>query len=331
MPANLLVGNCSNANGPTDMSKLRKMRSRLLVPITIAGILLTTKANAIDITTTFDSNTLASTVLQGHSSGVYVQDNNYWGDDYGIASGTYKNLSFAPLSNISTGIVMTTGSAQGAKGPNNTSSYSVINGGGPFLNYDNYDGKGSNIDLYDVATLAIGFTCYTEQHLSFEFAFGSEEYYEYVNSPYNDCFFSFLDSNPISLSRDSNGDAISVNNNFFHVDNRPKGWEEYDANGENYSPCKGTAAGISELQYDGFTPSLKTTFTVEPGYHSLYFVIGDAGDHNFDSGVFLTRALWDSTDPDGTHEVVVPEPASASILGFGILALIRRNKRKSNV
>src|SRR5207249_2991297 len=135
-------------------------------------------------------------------------------------------------------------------------------------------------------------------------------------SPYNDTFLTLLDNNPVTLSRDGNGNPITVDNMFFHVDNRPQGWGEYDFNGQNFLPANGVQAGIDELQYDGFTPTLKTTFTVDAGVHTLTFVIGDAGDTVFDSGVFISNGLSNSTDDDGTGEDAVPEPVS--LLGMGV-------------
>ncbi|MBI1331669.1 MAG: PEP-CTERM sorting domain-containing protein [Armatimonadetes bacterium] len=280
-------------------------------------------ALAIDITTTNSPSDLADKLFSNVAGGVTIMGSAYTGSD--VAAGTYRNLSFAPLSYISSGILLTTGDAQIAKGPNDQDFAGIDNGGGSET-FVNYDGNGTNAVLNDVAKLSITFSSDSRQSLSFDFSFGSEEYFEWVNSDYNDTFLTFIDSNPITLSRDLNNNPITVNNQFFRVDNRPQGWGEFDVLG-NYSHCNGTASGISELQYDGFTPVLKTTFTVDPGVHTLTFVIGDAGDNIYDSGVFISRALSSSGDDDGTGEDPAPEPSSFLGLGVALWGFQRLRRR----
>jgi hypothetical protein len=222
---------------------------------------------------------------------------------------------------------MTTGDAQLAKGPND-SEFQGIDNGGPSESFLNYDGLGNTTDLNNVAKLMVTFSCESELKLSFNFSFGSEEFYEYVNSPYNDSFLTFIDNDPVTLSRDLNGNAITVNNQFFRVDNRPQGWSEVDFNGENFLAAGGTQAGIDELQYDGFTPTLKTTFTVGAGTHTLSFVIGDAGDGIYDSGVFIANGLADSDDDNGTGEDPTPEPATVLGLSVALVGFAAARRRK---
>lgn len=73
-------------------------------------------------------------------------------------------------------------------------------------------------------------------------------------------------------------------------------------------------------------PVLRTTFTVAPCDHTVTFVIGDAGDNIYDSGVFISRGLGSSGDDDGTHEDPTPEPASLLALGGAIVAYAKRRR-----
>lgn len=285
-------------------------------------------AYAIDIFPTDSAEILGNSIFSELSDHVSVNNSFYTGSS--MAAATYDNLNFSPFHSLRSGILLTTGDAMIARGPNDADSAGVDNLG-PQESFLNYDGNGANADLYNVAKLSIEFECDARASLSFRFAFGSDEFFEWVNSPYNDTFLALIDNNPVTLSRDLNGNPITVNNQFFRIDNRPQGWGEYDYNGPdggNYSPCAGTPEGIAELQYDGFTPVLRTTFTVDPGQHVLTFAIGDAGDQIYDSGVFISQVLGDSTDDDGTDEDPVPEPSS--IIGItaalGGLALRRRRR-----
>lgn len=299
--------------------------SKIFSLISFVGF--TTTSFGININPTSISSTLTDALVGDLPNGVTILGSSFTGVDGSAA--TYNGLSYSRFAKVKSGVLLTSGSALLAAGPN-TSEYEGIDNGGPQDTFDNYDGNGNSLSLNDVCRLDIDFTSTTTRKLSFSFVFGSEEYYEYVNSPFNDAFFAFMDSNPNSLALDSNDNPITVNNRFFGVDNRGEGWSEYDYNNENYLPINSDANLLNELQYDGFTPVLKTTFTVTPGQHRISFVIGDAGDSVYDSGVFLARAFQSSTNDDGTgYDDPVPEPSSIAAVGFGVLALSRRRKKKS--
>ena len=272
---------------------------------------------AIDITPSHDGTILGDAIFGNVASGITLQSSTYIGADQAAAK--YRNLDFAPFAKMRSGILLTTGNALIARGPNDL-EYAGEDNGGPSGTFMNYDGNGAVADLLDVARLDVHFTSDSTQKLYFDFSFGSEEYFEWVNSPYNDTFLSLLDDNPVTLSRDLVDNPITVNNQFFRVDNRPAGWSDTDYVGNHSTPA-GLDAGIAELQYDGFTPMLRTTFTVSAGDHVLSFVIGDAGDRIYDSGVFISRALGSGTGDDGTDDDPVPEPVAAVALGLGILAM----------
>lgn len=289
-----------------------------------AAACLTSLAPAISITTTNDAELLAAAIFGEEADGVDILSTSYSGAD--MASGTYTNLEFAPFATMTSGLLMTTGNAQLAIGPNEEDSAGVDNLG-PNQTFTNYDGTNS-AELINVAKLTIQFYTDQTQHLSFDFTFGSEEYYYYTNSPFNDAFFAFLDNNPTTLSLDSNNHPITINNQFLTIDNRPNDPVNFPyENGYGLPdlPGSGNPAGIDELQYDGFTPVLRTTFTASQGYHSLTFVIGDAGDGVLDSGVFISRGLGSGNDDDGTD--LEPESASFLALALGFAGVWRHRKR----
>ena len=100
------------------------------------------------------------------------------------------------------------------------------------------------------------------------FVFGSEEYPEWVNTSFNDVFGAYLNGTQVAF--DSNGHPITINGPFFNSSN-----VVYDAQ-------NGT-------EYDGSTPILKTKAQLTGGStgNTLTFIVCDAGDHIYDSGVFI--------------------------------------------
>ena len=113
--------------------------------------------------------------------------------------------------------------------------------------------------------------------LSFDLAFQTEEYPEYVNQGFNDGFLAELDVSdwsvagevitaPHNFAFDAAGNIVSVNSSFFDP---------------------GQVVEATGTQYDGSTPLLRVQTPVTPGNHSLYLSIFDAGDHILDSGAFI--------------------------------------------
>jgi hypothetical protein len=77
--------------------------------------------------------------------------------------------------------------------------------------------NGKNNAVFDACVLQFQFRCTTEAYVptvSFRYIFGSEEYYEYVNSPFNDVFGFYLNGENIARIRDSDTDfdIVSINN-----------------------------------------------------------------------------------------------------------------------
>ena len=113
--------------------------------------------------------------------------------------------------------------------------------------------------------------------LSFELAFQTEEYPEFVNSAYNDGFIAELDTSDWNVS----GSTISAPHNFA-FDN---GGHIVSVNSSFFDP--GQVVVATGTQYDGSTPLLNVQTPVTPGLHSLYLSIFDASDHILDSGAFV--------------------------------------------
>lgn len=132
-------------------------------------------------------------------------------------------------------------------------------------------------DAYDSQTLRLDFTTPAGQDcLNLDFKFFSEEFPEFVNAGYNDGFIAELDASTWSTSNQTinapldfaagYGDRVAV---------------------DTVGPTIVDPANSVGTTYDAATKLLTTKTVVGPGAHSIYLSIFDAGDHIYDSAVFL--------------------------------------------
>ncbi len=190
---------------------------------------------------------------------------------------------------IESGVVLSSGNIADAAGPNTTESIST-----------DFDGPGDP----DLEGLIPGFTTNDAAVLefdfvgaggtfSFEYVFASEEYNEFVGSPFNDVFGFFLDGQNIALLPGTNI-AVSINN----VNN--------GSNSQFYNDNSLFDLGSPTpflTQADGFTVVLQATGTIGPGTHHIKLAIADAGDGILDSWVFLKAESFVSGDSDVAVEI----------------------------
>jgi hypothetical protein len=159
---------------------------------------------------------------------------------------------------------MTTGDVAIADPPNDSPSAGVENG------TSSRNVNDPSILKVDVNVPA-GNNC-----LAIDGAFYSEEYPEFVGSQFNDAFIAELDNN--SWTYDPTTNLVTAPDNFAFDENH----NQLTVNSVSF-----TAQGSTGLQYDGSTRLLAMSTPVTPGPHSLYFSIYDAGDHIYDSAMFL--------------------------------------------
>lgn len=157
---------------------------------------------------------------------------------------------------------------------------------------------------------------------SFEFAFFSAEYPEFVCTDYNDRFIAILESSGLdttklpmgqckagtakptcNISYDSMGQPVTINNGFFDVCDSYSG---PNADGVMVSnTCTKPSSLLARTGYDrvpvgstlkvgGGTGWLRTTAPVTPGETiKLRFIILDEGDAQYDSSVLIDNFKWD--------------------------------------
>ena len=234
---------------------------------------------------------------------------------WNINSNTIPSLGFYANQN---GILLTTGNAQVAVGPNNSGTKTQA----PALPIE------GDVDLAilsgsiirNVAVLEFDFVA-TASTLSFDYIFGSEEYPEWVGTAYNDVFGFFLSGPGITGPFSNNAKNIALLptgeyvmiNNVNHFNNTPY----YTNNGTGTTPLLNP-----DVQYDGLTKKLKATSDLQYGglYH-IKFAIANVADTAYDSGLFISNFTNSNPTPQTLKTVtfnadniqIYPNPASEVI------------------
>jgi len=122
--------------------------------------------------------------------------------------------------------------------------------------------------------------------LSFRFKFLSEEFPEFVGSPYNDAFIAELDQSPQWTASDNQSPSIKAPNSFATTRN---GQDIISVNATGVA--KVSRAAARGTTYDAATGKLRASTPVTPGNHLLYLSLFDQGDRQWDSAVFIDRLL----------------------------------------
>lgn len=205
----------------------------------------------------------------------------YTGANRAIAyfNGSYSNIG------LNYGILMTSGSAKNAIGPNNPADRGVRNN----LPGDTALTRICGDSTYDASILEFDFVPYADT-VSFNFVFGSEEYPQFTCCKVNDVFAFFISGPGISGTRNIAlvpNTAIPISINTLNGDCTKLsdcGGGCCNSNSEYYIDN----SGGSSIQYTGFTKVMKALSPVECGraYH-IRIAIADGGDGYYDSGVFL--------------------------------------------
>jgi len=192
---------------------------------------------------------------------------------------------------LNSGILLCTGNTINAIGPNNAAGKGTNVGGGGYSLLANLI---PGYSIYDAAVLEFDFVPLSDT-IKFEYVFASEEYPEYVNSNFNDVFGFF-----ISGANPSGGNYVDKNIAIIPGTTLPVSIDNVNNGTTNSGPCTNCAYYVNNtngttIQYDAFTTVLTSWALVTPclTYH-IKIAIGDAGDHIYDSGVFLKAGSFRS-------------------------------------
>lgn len=272
----------------------------------------------VTVNNTFTAQQLIEDKLIGTNSGIEAFNFQFNGMDANlvtIQAGFFQN---GGVIGTQSGIILATGDADLAEEANNSDNA----GDNVFVFYQDPDLNSiASNTTNDAAVLEFDFIP-EGNLLSFNYAFASEEYNEYVNDIYNDVFGFFLtgpDGNTINIAIAANDDVVSINN----VNN---GSNSSQYNDNDFGDYNGNPP-FPNFQYDGFTDLLTATAPVICGdtFH-IKLAIADVGDHIFDSAVFLEEGSFGTNFPV-TMELDIFSNGDPEILyeecGFGELVFTR--------
>jgi hypothetical protein len=300
---------------------------------------LTGNAMALNITPMDSGQNLAQAIL---GTGITISNVTYTG---ALNASGYFSDGMASGLDMESGIILTTGTATDADGPNMLDSNTV-----PSLTaISTVNDKPGDSDLdalipgyktYDATVLEFDFES-VGGDVYFNYVFASEEYNEYVDWDYNDVFGFFVDGQNIALLPGTTT-PVAINtvnntsNSMYYVDNTIS----------NYAPF--------DIEYDGFTAVLTASFTdLSAGTHHMKLAIADAGDYSFDAAVFIQAGTFSDTPPDEPTveapvespveppvespvespvepivEPAVPEPSTFLLLGAGLIGVFVLGRKK---
>jgi hypothetical protein len=247
----------------------------------LVALLLSFSAQAqLTVDVGYTPQQLIEDVLVG--GGVEVSNFQFTGNENarGFFDGSNSNIG------LGSGIVISTGRAGDASGPNGSPLSDVgtdFSGGG-----DAALTAITGIATYDAAVLSFDFVPSSDT-VQFNYVFASNEYMLYVGTGVNDVF-AFLISGPGIVGEQNvalipgTTTPVAIDNVNANAGSNP----QYYIDNENPPG--------STVEYNGFTQVFTATAVLQPCQtYRIRLAIADAGDGTFDSAVFLEAGSFASS------------------------------------
>lgn len=216
---------------------------------------------------------LVQSTLVGNE-GIVTRNISYTGNPKSLAY--FENGESTGLG-IDKGIILSTGDAIGAKGPNNDGGYTSGTGGEGSALLEQF----IPYKTMDAATLQFDFKPQTD-HIVFNYVFSSDEYIEWVDSGFNDIFGFFI-SGP-GIDGEKNVALVPDTTIEVTIDNI-----NHKRNSEYFILNDDTSSNMyAYLQHDGQTVTLQAVLELEAcNWYTIKMAIADVGDPDKDSWVFI--------------------------------------------
>jgi len=226
----------------------------------------------------------------------------------GTQGGTFTDGLSSGLG-IESGIILTSGDATGAPGPNSDPGFTGSLG---TSGDSDLSGLIGGTTTFDANILEFDFTT-TTGNLFFNFVFASEEYNEFLG--FIDAFGLFVDGINFALAPDGSPVSVGTVN---------CGASGTDPSGPNCASFNNNDTGVFDLEYDGFTDVFTASILgLSSGTHTMKFGIADASDTALDSAVFIEANSFAATDPS----TPVPAPSTLVLFGMGLIGLHRLRRK----
>lgn len=259
-----------------------------------------------------------ATNMMNQLLGAGVQGSNATINCPAAARGYFSNGATTNIG-LPSGVLLTSGDATDAIGPNISTSTSVASGG------TSGDPQLSAIaanTTFDECILEFDLvaTCDT---IEIAYVFCSEEYMEWVNSSFNDVFGFFISGPGIAGVQNiavipGTATPVTINNVNLNLNGT------YYVDNEN--PIGQT------IEYDGFTVPLLAKSAVQPcsTYH-LKLAVADVGDQSWDSGVFLEQGGIQCSSPQITVSASTAVAGGSNVAVEGCLDAVFTFVRAGNL
>jgi Secretion system C-terminal sorting domain len=248
---------------------------------------------------------LVQEVMTGY--GIQIQSVTAFGsvNAYGNFNGSNSNIGFDG------GVVLTTGEVtgpNGPEGPNDWPSAGIDNGTGGYTLLDNIVSPdvSFNATVFEISFIPTG------DSIFLKYVFGSEEYLEYVGSPFKDLVAMFLSGpNP------NGGNYTDVNIALTPFTQLPVSINNVNNAVLSLYYVSNESTVGSTVEYDGFTlPFIARAGVSHDSLYTLKIAVGDVSDGGYDSGVFIEAYSFTSGNYLGAEEttaddfVLYPNPAN---------------------
>ncbi len=222
--------------------------------------------------TTLTVNDLIATIL---GAGVSFSNVKYKGSP--LSAGRFTGGD--SIIGFDNGIILGTGGVQAVKGPNRFDSIGTDLGQTGDTDLDVLVNDRTN----DATVLEFDFVPVTEQ-LTFQYVFSSEEYNEFVNSPFNDVFAFFLNGKNVALLPNSNL-PVSINN---VNGGRPYGRNSRNSQFYRNNTRDDPGPATINTEMDGLTIVFSVQAKVNVGQvNHIKLAIADVRDSILDSNIFI--------------------------------------------
>lgn len=274
--------------------------------VLLLGLSLSTLADPLIVTgvTPTDGNAL-TLAQQLAGAGIAVDSATFIGNANTTAFQQGTFTGGAGILPFDSGVLLTSGNALSAPGPNTSPSASTDWQAPGDIQLTTLAGH----NTYDANILTFTFhksDPTAPDVLSFQYVFASEEYNEWVNSQFNDVFAFYLNGTNIALVP---GTSTPVSINSVNCSVNAGFYQSNDPFDSAQGGCTGAHTNLN-TQYDGIAGGLfaQPLFASGPlivGENTIQLAIADAGDHVLDAGVFLKAGSFVPQPPPS-----VPEPSA---------------------